>query len=726
MKLKLLKYFIKSLLKIIFRVQVKNLAHYELAGSNTVILANYHSSIDVLLLSLFLPRQLVVATHKPKTLWSRLVLGFVEKIHKDPLHKNTPRLLIKALENKKSCLIFPEKTFTKEKISSQTLEGIGLVLQKSDAHILPIQISRIYPALFPSKHEESTKRGVLPKIIIDIKPPRFFSAPNDYSPRQRRHFYALKAYEALQFLHFASEPTQRTLFDALITSSKQTSSRLCIVEDIQRQPLTYKQFILRTFILGREIADLCKRKEYVGLMMPTAASTMVTFFAMHAYGRIPSMLNFSLGARAVIDACRIGHIKVIFTSRQFVDNAKLQTLIETVEQSGIRVYFLEDFREKINLVKKLAALIKSKFPRFTYYYSAARGLKFYEPAVMLFTSGSEGAPKGVVLNHQNILANCAQLAVSVDFTVQDKMFNALPVFHCFGLTAGAILPLVYGIPVFFYPSPLHYRIIPNLIAETQSTILFGTDTFLTGYAKYAEKSQLNRVRYLFAGAEKVKEKTHSYWSEKLGVTISEGYGATEAAPVISTNTHVKNKECTVGCFLPGIEHRLETVKGIQQGGRLWIKGPNLMMGYIKEEKPGVLQPLYHGWYDTGDIVEVDEDGFITILGRAKRFAKVGGEMVSLTRIEALASEVWPDYISVACALPDDKKGEKIVLLTDNPNVDKGLFRHMLKEKGLSELFIPKQFLTVDEMPVLATGKVDYVQSELKARTLYDQTQEMVA
>jgi acyl-[acyl-carrier-protein]-phospholipid O-acyltransferase/long-chain-fatty-acid--[acyl-carrier-protein] ligase len=286
------------------------------------------------------------------------------------------------------------------------------------------------------------------------------------------------------------------------------------------------------------------------------------------------------------------------------------------------------------------------------------------------------------------------------------VFNALPLFHAFGLTVGLILPLVSGVPVFLYPSPLHYRIVPELVYGTNATILFGTDTFLAGYARAAHPYDFRSVRYVLAGAEPVKETTRRLWAEKFGLRILEGYGVTETAPALALNTPMFNRFGTVGRLLPGIEARLEPVAGIEEGGRLFVRGPNVMLGYLRPEQPGMLVRPAEGWHDTGDIVAIDRDGFVTIKGRAKRFAKIGGEMVSLAAVESLATELWPDAPSAVVAEPDPRRGERLVLVTERESATRAAFQSYAKAQGASDLMVPAEVMIVDKLPLLGSGKVD--------------------
>ena len=366
----------------------------------------------------------------------------------------------------------------------------------------------------------------------------------------------------------------------------------------------------------------------------------------------------------------------------------------------MKIVYLEDVRKSAGFADRLRGVLAAKKPL------VPRNPD--DPAVILFTSGSEGLPKGVVLSHRNILANAAQAAARIDFGRSDKVFNVLPIFHSFGLTAGLVLPLVSGVRIYLYPSPLHYRTVPELIYGVNATILFGTDTFLAGYARAAHAYDFRSLRYVLAGAEPVREATRKIFMEKFGVRLFEGYGVTETAPVLALNTPMFNRFGTVGRLLPGVEARLEQVPGVLEGGRLHVRGPNVMLGYLKTSNPGVIEPPPEGWHDTGDIVTIDAEGFVTVKGRAKRFAKIGGEMISLAAVEALAAELWPGALSAVAAVPDPRKGEKLVLITQMPGAKRPDFQAFAKSKGAAELMIPAEILVVGKLPVLGSGKIDYV------------------
>jgi acyl-[acyl-carrier-protein]-phospholipid O-acyltransferase/long-chain-fatty-acid--[acyl-carrier-protein] ligase len=452
-------------------------------------------------------------------------------------------------------------------------------------------------------------------------------------------------------------------------------------------------------ILGEKITPLAPEGKPIGLMLPNANGAAVTLMAVMSAGRVPAMINFTAGVANVLAACKAAQIDAVLTSRAFVEKGRLDALIAGI-QKDVKIVWLDDIRPTISTMDKLRG-----------FWSCTKPLVKRNPgdwAAILFTSGSEGTPKGVVLSHRNMLANAAQAAARIDFGRQDKVFSVLPVFHSFGLTVGLVLPLVSGVRIYLYPSPLHYRIVPELIYGVNATILFGTDTFLNGYARSAHAYDFRSLRYILAGAEPVKETTRRIYLEKFGLRILEGYGVTETAPALALNTPMFNRFGTVGRLLPGMQARLEKVEGVDEGGRLFVKGPNVMLGYLRVEKPGVLEPPHDGWHDTGDIVTIDAQGFVAIKGRAKRFAKVAGEMISFAAIEALAGELWPDALSAVSSVPDARKGERLIMLTQQKNASRSEFQAFARSRGATEIMVPAEIVYMEKLPLLGSGKVDNI------------------
>jgi acyl-[acyl-carrier-protein]-phospholipid O-acyltransferase/long-chain-fatty-acid--[acyl-carrier-protein] ligase len=503
---------------------------------------------------------------------------------------------------------------------------------------------------------------------------------------------------------FHPRQAQTSLFAALADAAKAHGRLKPILEDHERKPISYRDLIRASFALGRKLAAMTSPGERVGVMLPSSQAAVVTFFALHAFGRVPTMLNFTAGLRNLRAACELAGVKRVLTSHRFVEQGKLHDLVDAIEKLA-DVTYLEEVRRSIGLSDKLFALAAGLFPK----QFCAR-TKPGDAGVILFTSGSFGAPRGVLLTQENLLSNVLQVQAAIDLDPAWVMFNPLPVFHCFGLTGGVLLPLLAGLKAFQYPSPLHAKQIPPLMREAKASILLATDTFVNQYARAAEPADFATLEFVVCGAEKVREETHSLIAERFGpIPLLEGYGATEAAPVIAVNTPTDNRRGTVGGVLPGIETRLEPVEGIPLGGRLFVRGPNVMAGYLRPD--GGLDPLPGGWHDTGDVVALSDDRWVKILGRAKRFAKVGGEMVSLTAAEDLAAAVWPNSRHAVVAVPDPRKGERLILVTDQRDADPAPLLTHAQTVGAPELAVPRRIIRVPEIPVLGTGKTDYVALE---------------
>ena len=702
----LLRSIFRTILTFLYRVEVKGMENYKNAGERVLLIANHTSFLDAALIAAYMPEKIsfAVNTHISRQWWLRPLLVLIDAFPLDPTNPMATKALIDELKHDKKCMIFPEGRITVTGSLMKIYEGPGMITDKSGAKLLPIRIDGAqYSPL--SRLKGKVRIRLFPKITITILPPHDFNIPDEIKGRRRRQLASQQLYSLMSEMIYKSSHINQSLFGSLITAQEIHGREHIIAEDIERKPLNYGQFITRCFVLGRAINRLSIEEKAVGVLLPTAINTSITFFALHAFGKVPAMLNFTAGSAQIVNACKAANITVILSSRRFVEAGKLDVVAQEIAATGVKIVYLEDLRPKIGIFTKLFGLVASYLPRVFASRTSADA-----PAVILFTSGSEGTPKGVVLSHKNIQANRFQLSSRIDFNPQDKVFNCLPMFHSFGLTGGTLLPILSGIKTFYYPSPLHYRIVPELIYDTNSTILFGTDTFLSGYARFAQGYDLYSIRYVFAGAEKLKESTRAAYAEKYGVRIFEGYGATETSPVISTNTPMQNKVGSVGKLMPTIEHRLETVAGISEGGQLFVKGDNIMMGYLRAEKSGVLQPLTDGWYDTGDIVEFDADGYIFIKGRTKRFAKIGGEMVSLAAVETAINKLWANHNHAVVTVPDEKKGEQIVLLTEYENAARAeIIAHFRTEK-LPELALPKRIIILKPLPLLGTGKIDYQKS----------------
>jgi len=508
---------------------------------------------------------------------------------------------------------------------------------------------------------------------------------------------------------FDPQRAETTLLAALLRARRRRGGGFAVIEDADGRTLTYDEVVRAVYALGSALSRLARRRETVGVMMPTGAPGAIAVLALSAYGRIPAMLNFTAGARNLKAACALAGIRTIVTARAFIERAGLEMVASALAEQAMLVH-LEDVREGLGLRNKAMALVGAYAP------GLIRGARDpRETAVVLFTSGTEGAPKGVALSHRAIVANVEQVLAHVPELVDaDVIFNPLPIFHSFGLTAGTMLPLLGGLKAALHPTPLTPKEIARRIQETGATILLGTDTFVSQYARAGEEGALSGLRFAVCGAERVRDETRALVRRKHGVLLLEGYGVTEAAPVLSVNLPTDNRPGTVGRLLPGIEYRLEPVEGIPGAGRLFVRGPNMMSGYL--EPGGTVVPLPEGWHDTGDVVSVGADGYVRIRGRLRRFAKIGGEMVSLDVVENCAYSLWPDHMHAAAAVSHERKGEQIVLFTNCPDCNRADLVAFIQNHAVPELATPRKIFLVDSIPTLGTGKTDYAAVQRLAET----------
>ena len=511
----------------------------------------------------------------------------------------------------------------------------------------------------------------------------------------------LAAASGEEIVPFDMVRARKPVFTALAEARNRFGGKQPAIVDGDERVLTYDEIVRAALALGNVLKKGTRPGESVGIMLPAGAAAVIAFYAVSAYGRVPAMLNFTSGAANLKSALRTAQVRRIVTAHRFIELGKFEEL-ERELGAHVELIYLEDVRAKLSLADKAKAAVGQYLPALV----SARPAHD-TPAVILFTSGTEGDPKGVALSHLNLLSNVEQVRAHIALYPTDILFNPLPTFHCFGLTVGALMPLLLGIKVVFHPTPLQPKEIARRIRESRATILLSTDTFISQYARAGEQGDLNSLRMAVCGAERLRDETRALLRRKYAIELLEGYGVTETAPVIAANQIGANRAGTVGRMVQGMEARLEPVEGIPNAGRLFVRGPNVMLGYIRPEKPGVIVPPVGGWHDTGDVVSIDEEGFIAIKGRLKRFAKIAGETVSLAVVESCASAIWPDFSHAAIAVPGERKGEEIVLVTTCPDGQRTDFAGWVHNHGVSELTIPRRIVQVDNVPVLGTGKTDY-------------------
>jgi acyl-[acyl-carrier-protein]-phospholipid O-acyltransferase / long-chain-fatty-acid--[acyl-carrier-protein] ligase len=701
---RVVRFLCRFVLRPLFRVELSGDAR-EFENERTLIVANHESFLDGVLLGGFLPVRATFVVHAQvlRKWYFRWLLKYVPHLAVDSASPLAMKLICRLVETGTPVVIFPEGRLTITGSLMKVYDGAAFVAAKTGATVVPVRIEGSGRSYFGRLAGIYPLR-LLPKVRIMIQPRRHIPMPQLPSAKLRRRRAGEILRNILLDMLVATRPT-RTLFDAFLDAKATFGSGYKLVEDVRMVEESYGSLLRMALGLGRLMSSVTRPGEIVGVMTPNAAPTLGLTLGLWATGRVPAMLNYTAGSEGLRAACTIARISNIVTSRAFLEKARLTQLVEQLP--NIRVHYLEDMKARVTVRDKLWILLHQLYP-----HSLTAGRKPDEPAIVLFTSGSEGRPKGVVHSHNSLLSNVAQIRAVADFNPLDKFMIALPVFHSFGLTCGIVMPLVSGCKAFLYPSPLHYRIIPELVYDRNCTVLFGTSTFLANYGKFAHPYDFGRLRYVVAGAEKLAEEVRRLWIEKFGIRVLEGYGVTECAPVIAVNVPMACRIGSVGKIAPGMQYELEAVPGIENAGVLHVAGPNVMKGYLLYERPGVIQPphsIHDGWYSTGDIVHIDQDDFVHIRGRVKRFAKIAGEMISLEVVERIAALASPDFAHAASTRTDASKGEALVLFTTDPALRREQLGAAAKNAGVPELAVPRVIQLVKEIPLLGTGKTDYVQ-----------------
>jgi acyl-[acyl-carrier-protein]-phospholipid O-acyltransferase/long-chain-fatty-acid--[acyl-carrier-protein] ligase len=693
------------LLKILFRYKAFGTEVLDTPGP-VLLLPNHVSWLDWLFLLVLLDEDWKFVTSSITAQSSPLHRALMVNKQTFPIDPASPyaaKRMAEFLNTGGRLVLFPEGQLSRTGTLMKIFDGTGFLLQKTKAKVIPCYL-RGAKRIVTSPNNE--KKLFFPRITahfgLPMDPPRIENA----SAAKARAALTTWLRDQLVNLQFQTEMDfgPKHLLDAIVEAARIQPSKK-VLDDATNQRLSYRRLVVGANLLSQALAkSINPRSLRIGVLLPNINATPVVLMALWTLGKTPAVLNFSTGVATMLACLELARINQVVTSRAFLQRAKIPA--NQFISAGIELIYLEDLRKSIEPKQRLFT-----FARQLFWLKLWRMHDSEEAtAVILFTSGSEGVPKGVELTHKNILANIRQMLAVTDLQDTDRLFTSLPMFHSFGLTVGTLLPLVRGMSVFVYPSPLHYRVVPSVFYGQHCTVLLSTNTFLNGYARKAQPYDFRSMRYLFAAAEKLKEATAKTWAQQFGVRILEGYGATECAPCVAVNTPLQPKYGTVGRLMPGMEARLEPVEGVEGAGRLFVRGPNVMRGYLNKESNAKFQEL-GGWYDTGDIVSIDEEGFYQIQGRLKRFAKVSGEMVSLTAIEEALAGAFPQF-GLRCQVaivtrPDEEKGEALIAVTNEPKLTLDEMRAVIRGKGMTNLCVPREVRYLKEIPKLGTGKTDH-------------------
>jgi acyl-[acyl-carrier-protein]-phospholipid O-acyltransferase / long-chain-fatty-acid--[acyl-carrier-protein] ligase len=693
------------LLRLVFRYRIYNPGVLSSPGP-ILLLPNHVSWLDWLLLWSVLDDDWKFVTSSITAQMSWLHRAIMVNRYTFPIDTSSPyavKRMAEFLQGGGRLVLFPEGRLSRTGSLMKLFDGTGFLFFKTKAKIITCYL-RGAKRIINSPNDE--KKLLFPKVTAHfsevIQPPEL----HHVSTTRARVMLTSWLRDRLMEQQFMVEMEfgAKDVLAAVSETARLMPSKIAL-EDVRGQGLSYRKILVGAQLLAQELDKLVPLAETrIGVLLPNVSTTPVLLLALWKLAKVPALLNFSTGTPMMLTCAQLAGMKVVISSRSFVARGRLD--VTPFESAGIQVLYLEDLRARISGVQKLAALLRQ---------AVAPGLRnksLYadKAAVILFTSGSEGVPKGVELTHRNILANIRQMLGVTDLQDIDRVFNCLPIFHSFGLTVGTLLALVRGMYVFLYPSPLHYRVVPNAFYDRYCTVFLSTNTFLNGYGRKAHPYDFRSLRYLFAAAEKLQEATATLWSHRFGVRILEGYGATECAPCVAVNTPLEPRHGSVGKVMPGMEYRIDPVEGVEEGGRLFVRGPNVMAGYLNADANAKFKEL-NGWYDTGDIVSVDEDGYFHVRGRLKRFAKVSGEMVSLTAVEDALAGAFPQY-GLRCqvavvARADEEKGEALIAITNEPKLSLEEVRSAIKGRGMTNLCVPREIKVVREIPKLGTGKVNH-------------------
>ena len=706
-----MRIIVNWLLRLLYRFHAFNISVLDAPGP-VLLLPNHVSWWDWILIGACLEDDWRFVTSSTTAEVSWLHKRIMVNRRTFPVDMTSPfavKHMAEYLRNGGRLVLFPEGRISCTGSLMKLFDGTGFLIFKTRPKVITAYLRGA--ERLPCSRAPGRKRW-FPRLSVHfsevLAPPR----PEHVSATEGRRRLTDWLRDQMVAQRFETEMAfgPATVPHAILEAARRQPRHIAL-QDASLQELSYRRlFVAADLLAGQWRMLLNEAAQRVGVLLPNVNAMPVVTLSLWAAGKIPAVLNYSGGTAVLLSCAKLAGLKQIITSREFMERAKLDAA--TLRGAGLELLLMEDIRTRITRLRRLHALLRQSVkPCLPTLHPRLSG---DSPAVVLFTSGSEGDPKGVELTHRNLLANIRQMQSAIDVLATDRFFNALPLFHSFGLTVGLLLPLVQGVFVLLYPSPLHYRVVPSAFYNLNCTILFGTNTFLNGYARKAHPYDFRSLRYLVAGAEKVQDATADLWMRKFGVRILEGYGATECSPCLSANLPMRLCHGSAGRFLPGIQYRLEPVEGITDGGRLLVHGPNVMRGYLNPDANAKFQAL-GGWHDTGDIVKVDADGYIFILGRLKRFAKVGGEMVSLTAVEEALAGAFPHYglrFAVAViARPDAARGERLIAVTNEPRLGIEEIRAAIHARGLNNLAVPRELKVLHDLPRLGSGKIAHRELE---------------
>ena len=701
-----LRNVLTAVTKAFLRARVVGLEHYPRREQRVLIVANHVSVLDWLLLATLLPDRpvFVIAPRFAQRLWLRPWLRFIRYIGVDPSQPEFLPALSEHLVKGERVAIFPEGRISVTGALMKVYVGPALAAERTDALILPIHIEGPqYSLLFGA---QPLRRRLWPRITLTLLPPRRLQAPAMLAGKARRQHLERMLDDLMVQLDYAAAATRHTLVEALVAAAERHGPRRRILGDARNAPLSYRRLLTDSFLLADQLRRDATGQNRIALLLPSSVVAATALLAVHINGRAPVLLDPNADPQQLWMACRSADIGIIYTSRSVLKNTHTDAALAQLRRS-YRIIVLDTLYERVSLLDWAFAYWRARRPRWALSRLAGT-VRAEDPAVVLFTGDSQAPPKGVVLSHCGLLSGCAQIKATLDIHCYGPVLTVLPLHHPFGLITGVLAPLLLGVQTWLHSPALPANRVSTLIYKFNIGVLMVSADALAGYARNANPYDFFSLRRVIAGMGRLTSATRRLWADRLGVRICEVYEIAECSAVLAVNSPRQFRAGSFGRFAPGLEYYLEPVTGIAQGGRLHVRGTGVMLGQLLPEHPGELLPPHSdwgdGWYDSGDIVAVDEDGFVTLRGRARRLVKIGGETVSLTHLESLAGSLWPHERHVAITLPDPPEGEQLVLLTTRYNATRTALLKAAREQGIGEINIPKQVIVVSELPLHGSGR----------------------
>jgi acyl-[acyl-carrier-protein]-phospholipid O-acyltransferase/long-chain-fatty-acid--[acyl-carrier-protein] ligase len=711
-------YFVRFVLWLfthtIYRFRIVGAENMPLKGP-ALLVSNHVSFVDAFMVGGALPRLVRFMLHRDYYDLKGLN-WFFRLMHSIPVSAANRRDIVQSIKHARNELdkghivcIFAEGAISRTGRVLPFKRGFEKIVEaRNDVPIIPVHLDQLWGSIFSFRGGRffwKWPKQISHPVTVSFGPP----LPANSEAHEVRQ--AVLELESNAFAH------RRSAADLLHTRFIQTARRrwssFCMA-DTTGTELTYGKTLIGSLLLANWVRQHCGGDAMVGVLLPASVGGSLANIAILLAGKVPVNLNFTAGREAMASAADQCGIKTIVTSRLFLSKANLEKMDGMV--------YLEELRKDFTSAKKLAAAVKAlALPSSWLSRRYVKSQKSRDLATVIFSSGSTGAPKGVMLSHFNVVSNIEGIRQVFQLTEDDRIMGVLPLFHSFGFTGTLWLPLLGGFGVVYHPNPTDAKTIGEIVRKYRATLLISTPTFYAGYQRRCSKEEFASLRYLIAGAEKLREQIAKGYEEKFGLTILEGYGCTELAPVVSVNApdvfdgnekQIGHKPGTVGHPIPGVIVKVidpDSERPLAPGetGLLLAKGPNVMLGYLKQPEL-TARALRDGWYVTGDIAAVDEDGFIRITDRLSRFSKIGGEMVPHMKIEEIINQALGSAASVVTALPDEQRGEKLIAFYAQNGVTKEELWERLNKSELPKLWIPKRehLYMIDSLPLLGSGKVD--------------------